>query len=239
MLVGSIQEITRHPVKSFAGEQVKATKVMDYGLYGDRSHAFKDKQGKFITITQVPEMVRYQAFFSGEETLNAYPELKVKAPDGNVLTWGDKAFREEMDLLLRREAEAVEYPPSHIPFGAIEEENILLVSDASIAELTKLWGNEVDGRRFRHNLVLSLVNKTPFLEESWFGKRIIIGNDVELEIKRHCERCMIITVDPGDSHKDPSLLKTVVKERNNHFGVYASVLRTGQIRLGDQVFLKD
>ncbi|WP_340372362.1 MOSC N-terminal beta barrel domain-containing protein [Peribacillus sp. FSL E2-0218] len=239
MLVGSIQEITRHPVKSFAGEQVQATKVMDYGLYGDRSHAFKDKQGKFITITQVPEMVRYQAFFSGEETLKAYPELKVKAPDGNILTWGEKAFLEEMDLLLMREAEAVVYPPSHIPFGAIEEENILLVSDASIAELTKLWGNEVDGRRFRHNVVLSLVNKTPFLEESWFGKRIIIGNDVELEIKRHCERCMIITVDPGDSHKDPSLLKTVVKERNNHFGVYASVLRTGEIRLGDQVFLMD
>lgn len=152
---------------------------------------------------------------------------------------GEKAFLEEMDLLLMREAEAVVYPPSHIPFGAIEEENILLVSDASIAELTKLWGNEVDGRRFRHNVVLSLVNKTPFLEESWFGKRIIIGNDVELEIKRHCERCMIITVDPGDSHKDPSLLKTVVKERNNHFGVYASVLRTGEIRLGDQVFLMD
>ncbi|WP_285768221.1 MOSC N-terminal beta barrel domain-containing protein [Peribacillus sp. SI8-4] len=239
MLVGSIQEITRHPVKSFAGERVKKTKVMDYGLYGDRSHAFKDKQGKFITITQVPEMVRYQAFFSGEENLNAYPELKVKTPKGNLLTWGEEGFREEMALLLKREAEAVVYPPSHIPFGAIEEENILLVSDASIGELTKLWGNEADGRRFRHNLVLSLVDKIPFLEERWFGKRLVIGNDVELEIKRHCERCMIITVDPVDSHKDPSLLKTVVKERNNHFGVYASVVRTGEIRLGDPVFLTD
>ncbi|AOH56929.1 sulfurase [Peribacillus muralis] len=239
MLVGSIQEITRHPVKSFTGEQVKKTKVMDYGLYGDRSHAFKDKDGKFITITQVPDMVRYQASFSGAETLNAYPELKVKAPNGKVLNWGGAAFQEEMDLLLDREAEAVVYPPAHIPFGAIEEEHILLVSDASIGELTKLWGSEMDGRRFRHNLVLSLVNKTPFLEETWFGKRIIIGNGVELEIKRHCERCMIITVDPSDSHKDPSLLKTVVKQRNNHFGVYASVLRTGEIRLGDQVFLTD
>ncbi|WP_057912147.1 MOSC domain-containing protein [Peribacillus muralis] len=239
MLVGSIQEITRYPVKSFTGEQVQKTQVMDYGVYGDRSHAFKDKQGKFITITQVPEMVRYQAFFSGPEALNAYPELKVKAPNGKVLTWGESAFREEMDQLLKREAEAVVYPPSHIPFGAIEEENILLVSDASIGELTRLWGNEVDGRRFRHNLVLSLVNKTPFLEESWFGSRIILGDEVELEIKRHCERCMIITIDPNDSHRDPSLLKTVVKERNNHFGVYASVLRTGEIRLGDSVFLKD
>jgi hypothetical protein len=67
----------------------------------------------------------------------------------------------------------------------------------------------------------------------------LIGKDVELEIKRHCERCMIITVNPSDSQRDPTLLKTVVKERNNHFGVYASVIRTGEISLGDQVFLKD
>ncbi|MGY3312180.1 uncharacterized protein YcbX [Peribacillus simplex] len=239
MLVGHIQEITRHPVKSFTGEHVQKTKVMDYGLYGDRSHAFKDKHGKFLTITQVPEMVRYQAVFSGEETLEQYPEIKVKTPSGNVLAWGEEAFKEEMERLLKQEATSVVYPPAHIPFGAIEEENILLVSDASIGELKKIWGKEVDGRRFRQNLVLSLVDKTPFLEEQWFGKRILIGNDVELEIKRHCERCMIITVNPSDSQRDSSLLKTVVKERNNHFGVYASVIRTGEISLGDQVFLKD
>ena len=239
MLVGHIQEITRHPVKSFTGEQVQKTRVMDYGLYGDRSHAFKDKNGKFLTITQVPEMVRYQAAFSGEETLDQYPEIKVKTPTGQVLTWGGEAFHEEMERLLNQEATTIVYPPGHIPLGAIEEENILLVSDASIGELTKLWGKELDGRRFRQNLVLSLVNKTPFLEEQWFGKRILIGNEVELEIKRYCERCMIITVDPSDSQRDPTLLKTVVKERNNHFGVYASVIKSGEIRVGDQVFLKD
>ncbi|MGE7761632.1 MOSC domain-containing protein [Peribacillus sp. NPDC097895] len=239
MLVGHIKEITRHPLKSFSGEQVQKTKVMDYGLYGDRSHAFKDKNGKFLTITQVPEMVRYQAVFSGEEALDQYPDVKVKTPSGEVLTWGEEAFLKEMDLLIKQEVTTIVYPPSHIPFGAIEEENILLVSDASIGEMTRLWGKELDGRRFRQNLVLSLVNKTPFLEEQWFGKRILIGNEVELEIKRYCERCMIITVDPSDSHRDPSLLKTVVKERNNHFGVYASVIQTGEIRVGDQVFLKD
>ncbi|MFB7641279.1 MOSC domain-containing protein [Peribacillus butanolivorans] len=188
MLVGHVQEITRHPVKSFTGEQVQKTKVMGYGLYGDRSHAFKDKNGKFLTITQVPEMVRYQAVFSGEEALDHYPEIQVKTPSGNVLTWGDTAFQEEMDQLLKQEASFVEYSPAHIP---------------------------------------------------WFGKRLQIGDHVELEIKRHCERCMIITVDPTDSKRDTSLLKTVVKERKNHFGVYASVIRTGEISLGDQVFLKD
>ncbi len=63
MLIGHIKEIVRHPVKSFRGESVQQTKIMEYGLYGDRSHAYIDetKDGDFLTITQFQEMVRYGA----------------------------------------------------------------------------------------------------------------------------------------------------------------------------------
>ncbi|HEK9104135.1 TPA: MOSC domain-containing protein, partial [Bacillus pseudomycoides] len=61
--------------------------------------------------------------------------------------------------------------------------------------------------------------------------------EVEIQLKRHCERCMIITVDPDNTERDSTLLKTVVKERNNHFGVYASVVKTGEIHVGDEVLL--
>ena len=49
MLIGHIKEIVRHPVKSFHGETFQQTKIMEYGLYGDRSHAFLDdtRQGNF------------------------------------------------------------------------------------------------------------------------------------------------------------------------------------------------
>ncbi|KPU52578.1 hypothetical protein AN402_1642 [Bacillus wiedmannii] len=33
MLIGHIKEIVRHPVKSFHGENVNQTKIMEYGLY--------------------------------------------------------------------------------------------------------------------------------------------------------------------------------------------------------------
>ena len=71
MLIGHIEEIVRHPVKSFRGESVAETNVMEYGLYGDRSHAFADdtRKGKYLTITQFPEMVRYSARFAGEEAM--------------------------------------------------------------------------------------------------------------------------------------------------------------------------
>lgn len=239
MLIGHIKEIVRHPVKSFHGESVQKTKVMEYGLYGDRSHAFLDakRPGKFLTITQFQEMVQYKARFVGEESKEEYPQVEVLTPDGKVFEWGDEELIKEIETKSNREVNPITYSPSHVPLGAIEEEHIQLVTDASVEKLKEIWGKSVDYRRFRPNLFISLKEKIPFVEEEWFGRRVKIGKHVEIELTRHCERCMIITVNPENAERDPSLLKTVVKERENHFGVYASVIKTGEIHVGDEVLL--
>ncbi|HHW35691.1 MAG TPA: MOSC domain-containing protein [Bacillales bacterium] len=242
MLIGYIKEIVRHPVKSFYGEGVQKTRIMEYGLYGDRSHAFSDdtRPGKFLTITQFPEMVRYKARFIGEELTEKYPKVEITSPEGKILNLGDEELTKEIENKSGRKILPITYTPSHVPLGAIEEEHIQLVTDASLDKLREIWGkSEIDYRRFRPNLLISLKEKVPFIEEQWFGKRVRIGNEVEIELKRHCERCMIITVNPENAEKDATLLKTVVKERNNYFGVYASVIKTGEINVGDEVFLLD
>lgn len=240
MLIGHIKEIVRYPVKSFHGESVQKSKVMNYGLYGDRSHAFLDESrpGKYLTITQFPGLVRYKATFSGEEESSKFPLLTVTTPDGRRMDWNDKDLLKELEKHSNRKIEPIQYSPSHVPLGAIEEEHILLVTDASLHKLKELWGNEkLDFQRFRPNLVISLIEDEPFIEENWFGKTIMIGNEVEIKINRHCERCMIITVDPESGERDASLHKTVISERNNYFGVYASVVKTGEIKVGDEVCL--
>ncbi|UOE56104.1 MOSC domain-containing protein [Bacillus sp. CMF12] len=241
MLIGHIKEIVRHPVKSFYGESVQKTRVMDYGLYGDRSHTFLDKTrpGKFLTITQFPEMVRYKARFVGEELMEEYPKIEIMTPEGKILDWGNEELTKEIENKSKRKISLITYSPSNVPLGAIEEEHIQLVTDASLQELKQILGKtEIDYRRFRPNLLISLKDKIPFIEEKWFGRRIRIGNEVELELKRHCERCMIITVNPDSAERDSTLLKTVAKERNNYFGVYATVIRTGEINVGDEVLLE-
>ncbi|RST76086.1 MOSC domain-containing protein [Siminovitchia acidinfaciens] len=239
MLIGHIKEIVRHPVKSFHGENVQKTKIMEYGLYGDRSHAFLDEKrpGKFLTITQFQEMVQYKARFVGEEIIDNYPKVEIMTPEGKVFEWGDEELFTEIENKSKRKVSPITYNPSHVPLGAIEEEHIQLVTDVSVEKLKEIWGKSVNYRRFRPNLLISLVDKTPFVEEEWFGKRIKIGRQVELELKRHCERCMIITVDPDNAERDPSLLKTVVKERENRFGIYATVIKTGEIHVGDEAVL--
>ena len=72
-------------------------------------------------------------------------------------------------------------------------------------------------------------------EEDLIGKQIKIGTEVILEINKYCERCMIITVDPETGTRQPKLLKQLVKDQNNHFGLYASVIQTGTIYAGDVI----
>ncbi|MGM8366548.1 MOSC domain-containing protein [Virgibacillus sp. W0181] len=239
MLIGSIKEITRHPVKSFKGEKVDKTQVMKYGLYGDRSHAFLDKSrpGKFLTITQVPGMINYDAKFIGNETMNIYPKLEITSPSGRRYNWEDQGLQSELEELSNREIEPIAYSPDNVPIGPIEEDHLLIITDASLARLREMWGEQIDYRRFRPNLYIELSEKRPFSEDNWIGKEVQIGENVKIKINGHCERCMIITVNPDSGERSPSLLKTVVKERKNRFGVLASVEKTGDIHVGDNVYI--
>ncbi|TKD72552.1 MOSC domain-containing protein [Pseudalkalibacillus hwajinpoensis] len=239
MEVGIIKEMTRHPVKSMTGEKVQRTKVMPYGLYGDRSHALLDEKESFLTITQFAELVQYQASFSGPESLEAYPEPQIVTPNGQTYMWSDSEWLKDIERSSSRLLARKSYHPEHVPIGPIEEEHLLLVTDASLQSLSHSWGKEIDDRRFRPNLVISLFEKTPFVEKEWEGKFLRIGQEVMIEVVKPCERCMIITVDPEDGTKQPGLLKKLVKEQNNLFGMYARVKQTGEITTGDRVFITE
>lgn len=241
MLIGHIKEIVRHPVKSFRGESVERTKIMDYGLYGDRSHAYIDEgRNDFLTITNFQEMVRYEARFVGKDTLDNYPQVEVVTPFGKVLDWDHPELLKELENKSRTTISTQKYTPTDVPIGPIAVEHVLLATDASLDKLEELWGkDEVDARRFRPNIIISLKDKKPFIEEQWIGRRIKIGAEVEMEFVGHCKRCMYITVHPDTAERDPSIHKVLIRENNNHFGVYASVLKTGDIHAGDEIHFLD
>jgi len=239
-IIGKIKDIIRYPVKSFHGEKLLKSKVESYGLYGDRSHVFIDetKTKKYLMATHFPELLGYQAEFAGHEGYDEYPKVKITTPSGKVYLWDDGAFIKEIKKIAGEHIYPLRYSPKYVPQGAIEEEHILIVTDSSLNKLENMWGKHMNYLRFRPNFIISMTEDIPFAEDSWFGKRMVIGN-VELELKRHCERCMIINIDPNNLEKDYSLLKTVVRKRNNYFGVYATVISTGQISIGDTVYLDD
>lgn len=234
--VGQLAEIIRHPVKALKGERIPSSQVDAFGLYGDRSYYFLDnsRTGKFLCADRAPRMLGYQAQLVGEAAEGTYPAVRITSPEGKQFSW-DEDFHQEMETITKLPLTAMMSTPEK--GGVNWEDHILLVTDASLRKMASMCGRELlDHRRFRANLVIALDDDLPFVEEEWFGKQLKI-NDVVLQVNKHCKRCVYINIDPTDLSIDPVVLKTVVKERSQHFGVYASVIQPGSISEKDEVLL--
>lgn len=240
MKIGKITKLVRHPVKSFTGESISSTNVMTYGLYGDRSHAFIDltNHRKHLTITQYPNMATYKARFTEEENISKLPPIEIVNKDGKVYDWQDKCLLQELEANTNRKLTAIQYAPDFVPFPSIEEDHLLLISEQALAELEQSIGEKVDERRFRGNIVYQRT-ALEIAEEDLIGRKIKIGDQVVIQVNKFCERCMIITIDPETGEKQPAILKKIAKEKNNHFGLYGSVIHTGKINVGDFLELLD
>jgi uncharacterized protein YcbX len=73
------------------------------------------------------------------------------------------------------------------------------------------------------------MNSCYLYENEWIGKRITIGNEVVLEIKRACPRCVMTTLEQKDLPKDINILKTILRKNNGDLGVYADIVCEGTI----------
>lgn len=91
--------------------------------------------------------------------------------------------------------------------------------------------------RFRPNIVIATDENSGSNDEpSWKGKIIRIG-EVEFLVSVPTIRCVLTTMPQGNLPKDPRILRTIVQQHDHHVGVYATVQRAGDIRVGDSVEL--
>ena len=108
-----------------------------------------------------------------------------------------------------------------------------LLSTDTVAALSGELGKLVDKRRFRANVYLDLEGS--FAEEAWIGKRLKIGDKVEVSILEKDPRCAMITLDPDSAERDPVILNHVLKQHSGTTGVYAAVLVEGMLEPGAPV----
>lgn len=236
--IGNISEINRYPVKSLAGESLETISIESYGLYGDRCHAFIDetKEGwdSFFTARDIPSMLSYKAKLIGESSEDEFPKVNVTSPDGRIFNWNEDLL-DEMQIYSKRKMSMLTYKTQHPDLMAVDMASILIITDTTVRKLEAIWGKRVDNRRFRANLVMSL-DESSLNEGDWIGKRLLVGS-TELQIDSYCDRCSMITIEPDTLEKDISLLKKVNEEMDLNFGVYASVKKTGQMNVGEKVYL--
>lgn len=238
--IGEVTHITRYPVKSMAGESLNRTAVASYGLYGDRSHAFVDpaKQGweRYITARQIPELLGYKPVFLDEGPTDEFPRLHLTSPDGRVFEW-DEFLLHDVQRFTKRTVSMIRHRPDSDDLLAVDTGAILIITDRSLRKLERLTGREIDPRRFRANLIVSLHDETTEDETDWIGSKLTIGG-CQLEVVEPCERCSVITLNPDSFERDVHILKQVHEQMNLIFGVYVSVSAVGDVCIGDKVYIE-
>lgn len=238
--IGTIAQLNRYPVKSLAGESLASCHVDAHGLYGDRARAFIDdtKAGwdRYYTARNYAGMLDYKARLVREGSEHAFPPVEITGPDGRIYEWNDKLLA-EIQPHARNKLTMLDYVPGNDGVLAVDSDGILIITDKSLRLLEQLWGKELDKRRFRANIVLAISDDAGH-EREWIGKRLTAG-EARLLIQSECERCSMITIDPDRLEKDSSLLKTVNEKFGLSFGIYASVEHTGQIAVGDAVYMTE
>ncbi|MCG8587800.1 MAG: MOSC N-terminal beta barrel domain-containing protein [Proteobacteria bacterium] len=120
---------------------------------------------------------------------------------------------------------------------------LLLTERALEAMGEKAPGSRFDVRRFRPNFLLSVPSDTSgtdtterMPELAWRGGRLQIGEAV-VRVSVECPRCVMVTHGFHGLPKDPSIMRSLVRETGGNLGVYASIETPGTVRVGDTVAL--
>jgi uncharacterized protein YcbX len=112
-----------------------------------------------------------------------------------------------------------------------------LLTTASLAALgARNASARFDVRRFRPNIVVSTDDAAGFIETEWSGRTLRIG-EAQINVEMPCVRCVMTTLPQGDLSKDPSVLRTIVRDAAQNVGAYASIATPGRITVGDAVEL--
>ncbi|HEY2324287.1 MAG TPA: MOSC domain-containing protein [Thermoanaerobaculia bacterium] len=233
MEIGRVCEVVRYPVKSMAGIPTESAALGWHGLEGDRRFAFRrigdESAFPFLTAGRFPELIRYRPVAIDEKTLEP---ARVITPDG-----AEVALRSpELQAQISERFGKGNVELMKLKLGIFDEAPVSVITLATIAGIGREAGMELDRRRFRANVVLETENAEVFQEDAWVGGTLMIG-EAAVAVTMRDERCVMVNLDPDTAEQDPRVMKAVVKMSDNYAGVYATVVRTGTVRVGDRVRL--
>ena len=209
-----------HPVKSAAGITCRSARLGPYGLEHDREWLVVDPNGRFVTQREESRLALLGTAIEDGLLKISNPQgpgpsldLAHEGAVREVQVWrsvcaafdaGDEAA-DFLSCWLGRSLRLVRFDrrrarlanhdwtggrdvPTLFPDGY----PLLVLSEASIADLSERVGRDLPVRRFRPNLLLGGI--TPYGEDGFDA--IEVGG-ARIQLTKACTRCVITTVDPG------------------------------------------
>ena len=237
--VGRVCEIVRYPVKSMAGVSADAAVLGWHGLAGDRRFALRrtgdDGSFPWLSASSLPELLRYRPIGLDERAGEPLP-THVLTPGGAQFGLRSAELRNEIAERLGSGVEMMWFRNGIFDDGAVS-----VISQTTIAGIAREAGLELDRRRFRANIVIESESSEPFHEDEWVGKVLVFGDadsgGPAVSVTQRDLRCMMLNLDPDTAAQDGRVMRTVVRLNANYAGVYAAVVRSGSVRVGDRVNL--
>lgn len=260
--VAFVDQLWRYPVKSLQGVVVPSLEVTPTGIVGDRQWGIVPVGApKVLSAKRVPELL--DASIDGDaivlpdgirvglddptvdDVLSTWLGQPVRlvstadASDSGGLAY-DMTFDPPND---DAEVFAIPVPPgTFLDLAAVHLLTTATLAGCAAARPDLDW----DVRRFRPNVVVDL-DADPFVEDTWAGREIAVG-DVVLRVTQPTVRCaMPLRAQPAHPaiegsplERQPELHDALVELNTtfpNHLGVYADVVTPGVINVGDDVHL--
>jgi uncharacterized protein YcbX len=238
MELGRISALFRYPVKSMAGEWIDVARLSWHGIEGDRRFAFRrltDKSGfPWLTASRLPRLLLYKPFGLDSNTVDLLP-THVCAPDGKKYELRSDELREEISIRYGSDVELMK-----LNHGIFDEASISVISLGTVHCVGRESGRDVDIRRFRPNVVIQTDGAEPFEEDRWLDRTLTFGEGntaAALRVTKRDERCVMVNLDPDTAEQDSEVMKTVVRLNENCAGVYGTVVRAGELQVGQIVTL--
>jgi uncharacterized protein len=257
--VGEVAGLWRYPVKSMIGEPIETAAVGTGGVAGDRARAVVDAEGRIGSAKHSkrwPGLFAMRAAYIEEPGPSvAAPPVRITLPGGASLASGDPALGATLSECFGRTVALIDTPPAGahaveerddggeesfaLPPGTFFDDAVLHL--LSVAALERLGEAHPDGRfapeRFRPNVLIATGDGPGFPEDGWVGRRLRLGDELEIAVTGRCRRCVMVSLEQQDRPRDPGILRTAAQLHGADVGVYARVVRAGSVRLGEPVEL--
>lgn len=255
-----------YPVKSCAGIAVTSATLDRRGFVDDRRFMIVDDAGSFLTQREFPKLALIAPRTDSDVVSLTAPgmsaidcRIRRGRGDATVTIWGDTcAATDQGDevsawlarflgtrcRLVRQAADDVRRIDPTYATSAQDEVSfadaypLLLISEASLADLNSRLDVSLPMNRFRPNVVVS--GSDPYAEDTW--RSIEIGA-VEARVVKACVRCVTTTVDQSTAETGKEPLRTLATYRKGPRGVMfgQNVIHagTGTINVGDSLRVRE
>lgn len=259
-----VSQLFIYPIKSLAGIALTSTAITGRGFQYDRRWMLIDEKNRFLSQRDSAIMPLLQVAIEGKELIvyhQLQPENKLAIPlvpatskFVDVFIWdnqcnaqlvsdaADNWFSDMLNMPCR-----LVYMPDECKVPVDQQYGepgdltsfsdgypILMISEASLADLNGKTEEPVPMNRFRPNLVIK--GATAFGEDTMAAFEI---NTVPFVGVKPCGRCVITTIDQqtGLQQKEPLKTLSTYRKKNNKilFGENIIPRGIGTIRIGDNI----